>query len=108
MGHTKGELQIKITIDEMYVYHWNNGEKFLIEAFHRPNTKEQAIINHLALCWNSHDALLEACEKTRERLIHICAVGGTLQDFIADGGLIEIVDTLMSVDTAKAAIAAAK
>jgi len=61
MGHTKGELQIKITIDEMYVYHWNNGEKFLIEAFHRPNTKEQAIINHLALCWNSHDALLEAC-----------------------------------------------
>jgi len=70
MGHTKGELQIKITIDEMYVYHWNNGEKFLIEAFHRPNTKEQAIINHLALCWNSHDALLDACEAWERAIKH--------------------------------------
>ena len=92
----------------------NTKELVVVPARHMGQTIEMIkrlrpdIVIQESDCQQQRDALLEACEKTRERLIHICAVGGTLQDFIADGGLIEIVDTLMSVDTAKAAIAAAK
>ena len=66
--HTKGELAFRLKNQDGEAVIDLGGELFALIIFPMSKDKKNIKPNaeHLVLCWNSHDALLAACERDAE------------------------------------------
>lgn len=63
MSHTEGELEAIIQSEDSGCCHSiidKNGTTICIMSAN--DTTDELDANHIALCWNSHDGLLDACK----------------------------------------------